>query len=111
MIRHLFLGLSLSLSFAVLGSTLFPAYGQTRNDLEVERPSNRNEQDAFSSGFGDGLSPFDLIHRSNLGGGPSMEHFRQRQERNLDGAASEFRQQQQELLRQRNQDSSENLEE
>lgn len=103
MIRYLFLSLSLGLSLAVIaGSGLSPAYSQSR---DLDRPSDRNERDSFSSDLGEGISPFDLIHRANLGGGASMEEYRQRQEESLDGAASEFRQQQQELLRQQNQNS------
>lgn len=109
MIRYLFLSLSLGLSLSVIaGSGLSPAYSQSR-DLDPDRTSDRNERDSFSSDFGDGLSPFDLIHRANLGGGVSMEQYRQRQEGNLDGAASEFRQQQQQLLRQQKQNSPEDI--
>lgn len=102
MIRYLFLSLSLGLSLTVIaGSALSPAYSQSR---DLDRGSDRNERDSFSSDLGEGLSPFDLIHRANLGGGVSMEQYRQRQEENLEGAASEFRQQQQQLLQERNQE-------
>ena len=107
MIRHLFLSLSLGLSMAMAaGSQLAPAYSQTQ-DPSFNDPSDRNERDAFSSGLGEGFSPFDLIHRSNLGGGLSIEEYRQRQQENLDHAADDFRQQQQQLLQEQNQEAKE----
>jgi len=93
--RYLLFGLGLS--FACLYSFgLSPAYSQTT--LEEQDPFPSSEIDSFSSGLGEGLSPFDLIHGINSSRGMSIEEYRNRQDENLDSAASEFRQQQQRLF-------------
>ncbi len=101
MMRYLLLSLGASVSFALFATVgIVPAWSQS-NSSEVEaRPSSSSERDTFSSGLGDGFNPFDLIHRSNLNRNMSREEYLRRQQRQLDSEASNFRQQQKQLLRQ-----------
>jgi hypothetical protein len=57
----------------------------------------QDNTDPFS-GRSSGSGIFDLIHRSRLGGGRSMEEFNTEQRQNLNDAAAEFRNKQRLLL-------------
>ncbi|MEG4250140.1 hypothetical protein [Microcoleus sp. Pol10D4] len=57
----------------------------------------QDNTDPFS-GRSSGSGIFDLIHRSKLGGGRSMEEFTTEQRQNLNDAAAEFRNKQRLLL-------------
>ncbi|MEG3834550.1 hypothetical protein [Microcoleus sp. Z1_C3] len=57
----------------------------------------QDNTDPFS-GRSSGSGIFDLIHRSKLGGGRSMEEFNSEQRQNLNDAAAEFRNKQRLLL-------------
>ncbi|MEG4045928.1 hypothetical protein [Microcoleus sp. Pol17_C1] len=57
----------------------------------------QDNTDPFS-GRSSGSGIFDLIHRSNLGGGRSMEEFNSEQRQNLNDAAAEYRNKQRLLL-------------
>ncbi|MEG3922756.1 MULTISPECIES: hypothetical protein [unclassified Microcoleus] len=57
----------------------------------------QDNTDPFS-GRSSGSGIFDLIHRSKLGGGRSMEEFNSEQQQNLNDAAAEFRNKQRLLL-------------
>ncbi|PSB53406.1 hypothetical protein C7B67_03180 [filamentous cyanobacterium Phorm 6] len=57
----------------------------------------QDNTDPFS-GRSSGSGIFDLIHRSRLGGGRSMEEFNTEQRQNLNEAAAEFRNKQRLLL-------------
>ncbi|MEG3990939.1 hypothetical protein QUA13_28075 [Microcoleus sp. S28C3] len=57
----------------------------------------QDNTDPFS-GRSSGSAIFDLIHRSQLGGGRSMEEFNTEQRQNLNDAAAEFRNKQRQLL-------------
>ncbi|MBD1885214.1 hypothetical protein [Microcoleus vaginatus] len=57
----------------------------------------QDNTDPFS-GRSSGSAIFDLIHRSQLGGGRSMEEFNSEQRQNLNDAAAEFRNKQRLLL-------------
>jgi hypothetical protein len=57
----------------------------------------QDNADPFS-GRSSGSGIFDLIHRSRLGGGRSMEEFTTEQRQNLNDAAAEFRNKQRLLL-------------
>ena len=57
----------------------------------------QDNSDPFS-GRSSGSGIFDLIHRSKLGGGRSMEEFTTEQRQNLNDAAAEFRNKQRLLL-------------
>ncbi|MEG4089693.1 hypothetical protein [Microcoleus sp. Pol12B4] len=57
----------------------------------------QDNTDPFS-GRSSGSAIFDLIHRSQLGGGRSMEEFNSEQRQNLNDAAAEFRNKQRQLL-------------
>jgi len=107
MIRYLVFGFSVSLSVALVSTIgLSSAYGQTSSEENGVEQST--ERDTFSSSLGEGISPFDLLHRSNLSRTRSLEEYRLDQQQNLDSAASQFRQQQQQLLQQESQAATEN---
>ncbi|MEG4942320.1 hypothetical protein [Microcoleus sp. F4-D5] len=57
----------------------------------------QDNTDPFS-GRSSGRGIFDLIHRSRLGGGRSMEEFNTEQRQNLNDAAAEYRNKQRLLL-------------
>jgi hypothetical protein len=57
----------------------------------------QDNTDPFS-GQSSGSAIFDLIHRSQLGGGRSMEEFNSQQRQNLNDAAAEFRNKQRLML-------------
>ncbi|MEO6861731.1 MAG: hypothetical protein ABI180_09385 [Microcoleus sp.] len=57
----------------------------------------QDNTDPFS-GRSSGAGIFDLIHRSQLGGGRSMEEFNSEQRKNLNDAATEFRNKQRQVL-------------
>lgn len=107
MIRYILLGLSCSVSLALVSiGNLSPVRSQTNNNTEIEaRPSSSSERDTFSSGLGNGLNPFDLMHQMNLNNNLSREEYLRRQQRQLNSEASEFRQKQKQLLRQDNENS------
>ena len=71
------------------------------NQLELEE--SRDEFDSTQGDYDEAINPLDLIHRANLGGGRSMEDYRQDQQENFNDAAALFRARQQELLRQQRQ--------
>ncbi|ERN40061.1 hypothetical protein KR51_00033400 [Rubidibacter lacunae KORDI 51-2] len=54
----------------------------------------------------EGLNPIDLLHRSRLSNGRSLQDFSNDSERSLNNASSDFRQQQQQQLRQTEQSAS-----
>ncbi|MEG4628132.1 hypothetical protein QUB56_00505 [Microcoleus sp. AR_TQ3_B6] len=62
----------------------------------------QDNTDPFS-GRSSGSGIFDLIHRSQLGGGRSMEEFTTEQRQNLNDAAAEFRNKQRLLLQKQDQ--------
>ena len=62
----------------------------------------KDNTDPFS-GRSSGSGIFDLIHRSQLGGGRSMEEFNTEQRQNLNDAAAEFRNKQRLLLQKEDQ--------
>ncbi|MDP8935926.1 MAG: hypothetical protein M3N42_17780, partial [Cyanobacteriota bacterium] len=71
------------------------------SDLNNAQPlqdfQTQDNTDPFS-GRSSGSAIFDLIHRSRLGGGRSMEEFNTEQRQNLNDAATEFRNKQRLLL-------------
>ncbi|MDR9402775.1 MAG: hypothetical protein RI580_04985 [Halothece sp. Uz-M2-17] len=96
------------MSLALISSmSVSPVFAQT--PFEEEDPYPSTERDTFSSELGDGLNPFDLIHRSNFSQGRSIEEYRIEQQQNLNNAASQFRQQQQQLLQQESQNTTEEM--
>jgi hypothetical protein len=94
---------------AIAASPLFlvqPTRAEEKTPQEVNQPQIEESRDEFDSTQGDydqPISPMELIHRANLGGGRSMSDFRQQQHQNFNDAAAVFRAQQQELLRQERQ--------
>lgn len=104
MIRYLFFSFSVSLA---LLSTLGLSSTSAQTPLEQDSPYPSSEQDTFSTELGDGFKPFDLIHQSNFRRSRSLEEYRLDQQQNLDSAASQFRQQQQHMLQQQPQNTTE----
>lgn len=104
--RYLKFGYSVTLTVGLISMIgLSPAFSQTSLDQEEPYPST--ERDTFSSELGDGLNPLDLIHRSNFSRSRSLEEYRIDQQQDLDSAASEFRQQQQQLFQEQSPNSIE----
>jgi len=66
------------------------------NAQPLQEFQTQDNTDPFSGSSGSGI--FDLIHRSRLGGGRSMEEFTTEQRQNLNDAATEFRNKQRLLL-------------
>ena len=67
------------------------------NPQPLQDFQTQDNTDPFS-GRSSGSGIFDLIHRSRLGGGRSMEEFTTEQRQNLNDAAAEFRNKQRLLL-------------
>jgi hypothetical protein len=67
------------------------------NAQPLQEFQTQDNTDPFS-GRSSGSGIFDLIHRSRLGGGRSMEEFTTEQRQNLNDAAAEFRNKQRLLL-------------
>ena len=67
------------------------------NSQPLQDFQTQDDTDPFS-GRSSGSAIFDLIHRSRLGGGRSMEEFNTEQRQNLNDAAAEFRNKQRLLL-------------
>ncbi len=67
------------------------------NAQPLQEFQTQDNTDPFS-GSNSGRGIFDLIHRSRLGGGRSMEEFTTEQRQNLNDAAAEFRNKQRLLL-------------
>ncbi|UZQ55337.1 hypothetical protein OOK60_04485 [Trichothermofontia sichuanensis B231] len=69
---------------------------ENTNPLSDFRPTAEQRSGGFARS-GNGLSVFDIIHRSRLGN-LDMDAFSQEQQQNLDAAAAEFRKRQRERL-------------
>ena len=72
------------------------------NPQPLQDFQTQDNTDPFS-GRSSGSGIFDLIHRSQLGGGRSMEEFTTEQRQNLNDAAAEFRNKQRLLLQKEDQ--------
>ncbi|WP_159788345.1 hypothetical protein [Sodalinema gerasimenkoae] len=96
---------SLSL-LALCSGLVFASTAQAQNSNRLDIPSNNPFRDSPNTGDRNpmqgegGLDMFDIIHRSNFGGGRTLEQFRSGQEGRLDNAADAFRRRQLELIRQ-----------
>ena len=79
-------------------ATFAQASGLNNNNAQpLQDFQTQDNTDPFS-GRSSGSGIFDLIHRSRLGGGRSMEEFNTEQRQNLNDAAAEFRNKQRQLL-------------
>ena len=79
-------------------ATFAQASGLNNNNAQpLQDFQTKDNTDPFS-GRSSGTGIFDLIHRSQLGGGRSMEEFNSEQRQNLNDAAAEFRNKQRLLL-------------
>jgi hypothetical protein len=77
-------------------ATFAQANGLTNSQPQQNFQTNDNP-DPFS-GRSSGTGIFDLIHRSRLGNGRSIDEFTSEQRQNLNDAAAEFRNKQRQLL-------------
>ena len=73
------------------------ASGLNNNAQPLQDFQTQDNTDPFS-GRSSGSGIFDLIHRSRLGNGRSMEEFNTEQRQNLNDAAAEFRNKQRQML-------------
>ena len=79
-------------------ATFAQASGLNNNSAQpLEDFQTKDNTDPFS-GRSSGSGIFDLIHRSRLGNGRSMEEFNSEQRQNLNDAAAEFRNKQRQML-------------
>ena len=86
--------ISLTASMGILSLTPIAFAQETVDPLEGLGPSEEN----VGGLFGDSGSVFDLVHRAVLANPVSASEYQQRQHRNVNDAAAEFRQQRQEAL-------------
>ncbi|WP_199248921.1 hypothetical protein [[Phormidium] sp. ETS-05] len=73
---------------------------ETESNYEVNQPTQNNDHFSGTGGDSRPFTPFDFIHRANLGAGVDMRQFMLQQDENLNDAAAQFRARQLELLRQ-----------
>ena len=79
-------------------ATLAQASDLNNNNAQpLQDFQTKDNTDPFS-GRSSGSGIFDLIHRSRLGNGRSMEEFNSEQRQNLNDAAAEFRNKQRQML-------------
>lgn len=78
-------------------ATFAQASGLNNSPQPLQDFQTQDNTDPFS-GRSSGSGIFDLIHRSRLGNGRSMEEFNTQQRQNLNDAAAEFRNKQRLLL-------------
>ena len=79
-------------------ATFAQASGLNNNNAQpLQDFQTQDNTDPFS-GRSSGSGIFDLIHRSRLGGGRSIEEFNTEQRQNLNDAAAEFRNKQRQML-------------
>jgi hypothetical protein len=88
---------------AIASSTLFLpqatfAQSSSLNNSQPLQDLQTNDNPDPFSGRSSGTGLFDLIHRSRLGGGRSMDEFTSEQRQNLNDAAAEFRNKQRQIL-------------
>jgi len=77
-----------------------PVNAQSATDLN-QGSANEESSDFFSNRDNGGInSMLDLIHNANFGSIRTQEQFRQDQQQSINSAAQEFRDRQQQLLRQ-----------
>jgi hypothetical protein len=79
------------------------------NSPPLQDFQTNDNPDPFS-GRSSGTGIFDLIHRSRLGNGRSLEEFTTEQRQNLNDAAAEFRNKQRQLLQKQAEPSSGTIE-
>ncbi len=78
-------------------ATFAQASGLNNSPQPLQDFQTQDNTDPFS-GRSSGSGIFDLIHRSRLGNGRSMEEFNTEQRQNLNDAAAEFRNKQRQIL-------------
>ena len=79
-------------------ATFAQASGLNNNNAQpLQDFQTQDNTDPFS-GRSSGSGIFDLIHRSRLGNGRSIEEFNTEQRQNLNDAAAEFRNKQRQIL-------------
>jgi hypothetical protein len=96
------LGMAVTLSLSAWQPAIAQTPGRDAN-VYTNTQGGENRGGFGSSSSGDLGSMFDLFHRAVLGVPRSSSEFGQEQQNSIGSEASEFRQRQQELLRQRQQ--------
>jgi hypothetical protein len=84
-------------SILFLPQATFAQASSLNNSQPLQDLQTNDNPDPFS-GRSSGTGLFDLIHRSRLGGGRSMDEFTSEQRQNLNDAAAEFRNKQRQML-------------
>ncbi len=88
---------AIALSTLFLPQATFAQVSGLNNSQPLQDFQTNDNPDPFSSRLG-GSGVLDLIHRSRLGNGRSIEEFSTEQRQNLNDAAAEFRNKQRLLL-------------
>lgn len=89
-----------SLSVAACLALITPCLAQVNPNSTNTDSFQSNEYDPATGSSG--LNPLDLIHRATMGNIRSPEEFREDSNENINNAANDFKQQQQELLNNQN---------
>jgi hypothetical protein len=84
-------------SAILLPEATFAQASGLNNSQSVQDFQTNDNPDPFT-GRGSGTGLFDLIHRSRLGNGRSIDEFTSEQRQNLNDAATEFRNKQRQIL-------------
>jgi len=84
-------------SSLLLPQATFAQASDLNNSQPLQDFQTNDSPDPFFGG-NSGTGIFDLIHRSRLGNGRSIEEFNTEQRQNLNDAAAEFREKQRQML-------------
>jgi hypothetical protein len=105
-IKQITISLTLGATLGILPTLFHPLMAQTAQDLGTFQ---RNERDPNSGSLGD-FNPMQLMHQLQLSNGRSMTDFMLDTNRNIDSAASDFREQQKQIiLQQTSKNNEDNL--
>lgn len=87
-----------ALATALLGINLAPVQGQSTATAPGEDPFVSNDVDPSKQGLGGGFDPMSLIHNANLSRTRNGADFAEDTQRNINKAADQFKQLQQQRL-------------
>lgn len=86
------------LATGLLGANLAPVQGQSTATAPGEDPFVSNDVDPSKQGLGGGFDPMSLIHNANLSRTRNGTDFAEDTQRNINKAADQFKQLQQQRL-------------
>lgn len=89
---------TLGTTFGIFTSNLTPVFAQLNNSQNPETQFQKNEVGNNESTFGNGFSPLDLIHNSNMRRSRDSGQFAEDTNTGLNQAADKFKRLQQERM-------------